>query len=93
MRNRITPHDFTLKGISYPLTVTSNILMQKLPAIIVLCTGIAAIRLGWRGFFHGSIQFTSTKKITGTAAVTLGVIALLIGVFLSLVGFLTLTRI
>jgi hypothetical protein len=65
-------------------------MIQKLPAIIVLCIGIAAIRLGWRGLFHGSIQFTSTKKITGPAAVTLGVIVLLIGFILSSVGFLTL---
>ena len=65
-------------------------MIQKLPAIIVLCVGIATIRLGWRGLFHGGIQFTNTKKITGPASVALGVIVLLIGFILSLVGFLTL---
>lgn len=47
--------------------------------MIGILVGIAAILLGVKGFTREGLPFTSKKRLTGTAAMVVGVICLLIG--------------
>ena len=59
-------------------------------AIIGLTIGVAAILLGVKGFTREGIPFTAKTKITGTPAIVIGVVCVLIGLVFAWVGAVTL---
>lgn len=52
-------------------------------AVILAVGAVVALCLGYSGFFKGRLQLTQNRPITGTAARTIGLVSLLLGLVLS----------